>query len=153
LALAETTGEWLTAREIAERTAIKGGTLSRALTKLTANGLAVVKSGSSNGGRPSKVYQLDQSAILDDVAASFGVLDWHERTSERYERERGGYRELQRQRERQQQKHETVQEPATEEWWKVLVDLGQYVHAREIPDPFADCIDGDGQRLVDLSSY
>jgi predicted transcriptional regulator len=124
LALAETTGEWSTAREITERTAIKGGTLSRALTKLTANGLAVVKCVSVGRGRPSKVYQLDQCAILDDVAASFGVLDWHERTAERYERERGGYREVQRQREqRKREQHAAAWKPAEDGWW--------------IPDPFA----------------
>jgi hypothetical protein len=36
--------------------------------------------------------------LLDDVAESFGLLDWQERTAERYEREREGYREVQRQR-------------------------------------------------------
>jgi hypothetical protein len=124
LALAETTAAWSTAREITDITGIKGGTLSRALTKLTVNGLAVSKSGESGGGRPSKVYQLDQCAILDDVAASFGVLDWYERTAERYERERGGYREVQRQREqRDLEKHEADWKPAEDGWWN--------------PDPFA----------------
>jgi predicted transcriptional regulator len=151
LALAEAP-DGLTGKEIAERTGIKLGSLSRPLSKLTANGLAVAKSVSGGRGRPSKVYQLDPYVSLDEVAESFGVLDWHERTAGRYERERGGYREVQRQQEqRQHERWERERLKGEAEWtafldeWLPRLPPGvdprtglPWVDPRTIPDPFAN---------------
>jgi DNA-binding transcriptional ArsR family regulator len=116
--------EGATAVEIAERAAIPARSANRVLRdKLLPNGLVTEAGVRSTRGRPSVVYQLADAA-LDEIAESFGVLDWHERTADRYERERGGYRELQRQREqRDREKHEAEWKPAEDGWW--------------IPDPFA----------------
>lgn len=87
-----------TAGEVADRLGVKVRTVRRVLdTKLVSNGL-VEESGSRPGrGRPASMYRLSANAPrLDDVAESFGVLDWQSRTADRYERERAGYREVQR---------------------------------------------------------
>src|SRR6267142_3135205 len=76
-----------TAGEIAERLGVNARTVRRTLeTKLVPNGL-VSESGTRSGkGRPSPVYRLSADAPgLDGVAESFGVLDWYERTADRYE--------------------------------------------------------------------
>jgi predicted ArsR family transcriptional regulator len=95
-----------TAREIADRIGGNPKTIRRVLdTKLVANRLAVAETRATGRGRPAKGYRLDPSAgrdRMDEIAESFGVLDWHERTAERYERERGGYREVQRQRQQRE---------------------------------------------------
>ncbi|ORL96637.1 hypothetical protein A5N74_19650 [Prescottella equi] len=53
----------------------------------------------STDSRPAR-YWVDPSVDaehLDKVADSYGALDWVERTSERYQRERDGYAEFLRQ--------------------------------------------------------
>jgi predicted transcriptional regulator len=83
---------------IAEGTGISDRTLRRVLAeKLVPNGLVVAEVDSAGRGRPAQVYRLDPNVSLDEIAESFGVLGWHERTAERYERERAGFREVQRQ--------------------------------------------------------
>lgn len=124
--LAEHPAEGATAAHIAERTAIPVRSVNRALQdKLVPNRLVVVSGSRPTKGRPIALYGLNPDApSLDDVAKSFGVLDWQERTAERYERERGGYRAVQRQRDqRDLEKPEAEWKPAEDGWW--------------IPDPFA----------------
>jgi hypothetical protein len=101
--------EGSTARQIAERIGGDPKTIRRVLdTKLVPNGLVSAALDSSGRGRPAKVYRPDPSAgrdRMDAIAESFGVIGWHERTAERYERERAGYREAERQRwERQRER-------------------------------------------------
>jgi hypothetical protein len=101
LDLAEHPGEGATAAEIAQRTAIPLRSVTRVLRdKLLPNRLVVACGNRRTKGRPSVACRLNlDGPLLDEIAGSFGLLDWHERTAERYERERGGYRELQCQRE------------------------------------------------------
>jgi DNA-binding PadR family transcriptional regulator len=111
-----------TAREIADRIGGDPKTIRTALdTKLVANRLVTVSSLSSGRGRPAKVYRLDPSAgraLMDEIAESFGAFDWHERTAERYERERAGYRDVQRQQaEREDARFRTAWKPAEDGWW------------------------------------
>ncbi|SOJ53584.1 hypothetical protein MSIMFB_01084 [Mycobacterium simulans] len=111
-----------TAREIADRIGGDPKTIRRALdTKLVASGLVVSETRQGGRGRPAKLYQLDPSAgreRMDQIAESFGVLDWYDRTAERYERERSGYREAQRQRaERDAARFAATSRPAPDDWW------------------------------------
>lgn len=90
-----------TAADAAERLGLKRQVVSRTLNeKLCAHGLVVKTAGTGTGrrGRPAATFALnDDGPTLDEVAEAFGVADWFERTAERYNRERGGHRELQRQ--------------------------------------------------------
>jgi predicted transcriptional regulator len=145
------------AEAIAERTGLSLETVRRTLSKkLVPNGLAVAEAQTKGRGRPAKVYRLVPAASLDEVAGTFGVLDWHERTTERYERERGGYREVQRQQEQRKRerwerdwergrlKREAEWTAFLDEWLPRLppgVDPRTglpWVDPRTIPDPFAN---------------
>jgi hypothetical protein len=120
LDLAEHPGEGATAAQIAERAAIPLRSVNRVLKdKLVPNRLVVASESQPTKGRPSLAYRLNlDGPLLDDVAESFGLLDWQERTAERYERERGGYRELQRQRvQRDPEEHQAEWKPAEGGWW------------------------------------
>jgi hypothetical protein len=126
LDLAEHPEEGATAAQIAERAEIPLRSVNRVLKdKLVSNRLVVASESRPSKGRPSVAYRLNlDGPLLDDIAESFGLRDWQERTAERYERERGGYRELQRQREqRALEKREAESKPAEDRW--------------RIPDPFA----------------
>jgi len=94
--LAEHPGEGATAAEIAQRTAIPLRSVTRVLRdKLLPNRLVVACGNRRTKGRPSVAYRLNlDGPLLDEIAESFGLLDWQERTAERYEREREGYREV-----------------------------------------------------------
>jgi hypothetical protein len=100
LDLAEHPGEGATAAQIAARSAIPLRSVNRVLKdKLVPNRLVVASESRPSKGRPSVAYRLNlDGPLLDEIAESFGLLDWQERTAERYEREREGYREVQRQR-------------------------------------------------------
>jgi hypothetical protein len=126
LDLAEHPGEGATAAQIADRAAIPLRSVNRVLKdKLVPNCLVVVSESRPSKGRPSVAYRLNlDGPLLDEIAESFGLLDWQERAAERYERERGGYRDVLRQREqRERESHEAEWKPAEEGWW--------------LPDPFA----------------
>jgi predicted ArsR family transcriptional regulator len=85
-----------TVREIADRTGVSVAAVRRTLdTKLVPNQLAKESGTRSAGkGRPSVTYQVvvSDQRQLDLIADEFGVIDWHERTADRYDRERAGYR-------------------------------------------------------------
>lgn len=87
-----------TAAEIAQRIGVVVRTAQRNLQKLEASRL-VTKTGTKPTGRkPAITYRINPDGRLDDVAEEHNVSDWHERTTERYDRERQGYAEVQRQR-------------------------------------------------------
>lgn len=125
---------------IAEGTGISDRTLRRVLTeKLVPNGLVTAKLESAGRGRPAKVYQLDPYASLDDIAESFGVLGWHDRTAERYERERGGFREFQRQIAERKRTKEDREQPRRRAEWEAFVNSlpkRKPGKAKLIRDPF-----------------
>jgi predicted ArsR family transcriptional regulator len=130
------------AREIAERIGGDPKTIRRVLdTKLVPNGLVTVEAARSGRGRPAKVYRLDPSAgrdRMDAIAESCGVLDWHERTADRYDRERAAYREIERQRwEQQRQRQSQVDADWANELvrWSAKVGLGTPDMGRPV-DPF-----------------
>jgi hypothetical protein len=113
-------GEGATAAQIGDRAAIPLRSVNRVLKdKLVPNRLVAASASRPSKRRPSLAYRLNlDGPLLDDIAESFGLLDWQERTAERYERERGGYRELQRQREqRDLEQHEAEWKPAEDGWW------------------------------------
>lgn len=79
---------------VADRLGLNPKTVRRCLSKLASNQLVC-----STDSRPAR-YWVDPSVDaehLDKVADSYGALDWVERTSERYQRERDGYAEFLRQ--------------------------------------------------------
>lgn len=128
--------------------------VNRALRdRLLPNRLVVQSESRTTKGRPSPIYRLNPEApSLDERAESFGVLDWQERTSERYERERGGYREVQRQREQAvREQHEAARKKAAEEWaiqrangaFDPFEDPIETLDTPKIPDPFADYVPFD----------
>lgn len=127
-----------TAAEIAERLGTASRTVNRALdTKLVAHGLVSASGTRSGKGRPAPTFRQDPGAPrLDDIAARFGVLDWHERTADRYDREREGYREVQR------QMQERSAERSDAEWSAVVerLDALRSPLAHPLCDPFETAI-------------
>ena len=123
-----------TAADIAARLGVAVKTVRRTLgTKLVPHELAHESGARSSGdrGKPPATYQVNPDGRLSRVAEEYGVADWHDRTAERYERERAGYREVQRQRQETQAQTETVADTAPVIEWKPAPD-GWW-----LPDPFA----------------
>ncbi len=119
-----------TAAEVAERTGVSLQTIrKRAMPKLIEHGLIEQGTRPATGrGRPALTYRLSPNApSLDDVAERLGVLDWHERTAERHERERAGYREVQR------QKAERTKQCNANWSREMAAEIDALMH----PDPFA----------------
>ncbi|MGB3230712.1 MAG: hypothetical protein WBB57_07525 [Mycobacterium sp.] len=89
-----------TAADIAQRLGLTARAVRAVVTnKLEPHGL-VTQSGIRSGrGRPTPTFRLNPEApTLDDIAERLDVADWADRTTARYSRERGGFREVHRQR-------------------------------------------------------
>lgn len=85
----------VTAKQAASMVGVREESSRRNLDRLVKNGMAF-----RAPGRPAK-YRINPEVAADDLnelAAQYGVLDWQERTADRYQRERDGYAEVQRQR-------------------------------------------------------
>ncbi|MGE2717572.1 hypothetical protein ACQI4L_26215 [Mycolicibacterium litorale] len=112
-----------TAVEIAQRL----GLTTRAVRAVVANKLEphglVLQSGVRAGkGRPTPTYRLNPEApSLDEIAEQLGVADWTDRTADRYQRERGGFREVQRQR----QARDTEDEQIAAEVYAELAEVAE----------------------------
>jgi predicted ArsR family transcriptional regulator len=88
-----------TAGEVADRLGVSVDTVRRTVKKLVQHRLVRETGARSTGiGRPSTSYEIEPDTRLDDVAEELGVMDWHEKTADRYERERAGHAEVLRQR-------------------------------------------------------
>jgi len=87
-----------TAAETGQRTALPVRTVRKNLAKLESHDLVMQTGTRAEGrGKPAATYRLDPQGRLDAVAHEYGTTDWHDRTAERYNRERDGFAEVQRQ--------------------------------------------------------
>lgn len=87
-----------TTAEVAGRLGVTPKSVRRTLNKLVDHRLALVSGAKATARRPAATYQVDPAGSLGAVADEYGTTDWHERTAERYDRERAGYAEVRRQR-------------------------------------------------------
>lgn len=89
-----------TVADISQRLGLTARAVRAAVTnKLEPHSLVTRAGTRTSRGRPAPTFRLNPEApTLDDVAERLDVSDWADRTADRYRRERGGFREVQRQR-------------------------------------------------------
>jgi DNA-binding MarR family transcriptional regulator len=79
-------------KALVSATGMSRKTVQTHLARMVGHGLL------TRAGDRNAVFAVSAGADLGAVAAEYGAEDWHDRRAERFERERAGYREVQRKR-------------------------------------------------------
>jgi predicted transcriptional regulator len=137
--------EPLSVSELATALGMDRSTAGRAVRRLVDHGVFVEAGSTARRGRPAATYVPSDTVDLDAIAAEYGTDDWTDRTAERFERDRAGAVEFQRQREEYRQRRRAAMPVAGPEtaadgraWWPDPFDQDAPEPARPyaIPDPF-----------------